>query len=667
MQRWIVRICSFAFAIVLGICSIQTVQGIQKLAPFGSTVTFNINIMAAAQTKDTLAQGMAAIGDNQGTTIGKVSPNKEKYKTDRDVVLFSGGLGSATGPVVEQDKVLWLNQGITGQVINYKKMGDRTFNGEYFAIDTPGLREAIQTWAKANAISVDWKDLSYLTSEQSIITGMVSSSAGLMIPACLLLTLAAVAISLQKRWRQQKVELTEGKPYWKVRLESIGANLSLLLQGFFFGILASVLYLLSFPEGTAQVRAVASACAGAVFVFLLIAFLLVCLLSFFSVPPFKALGIRDNTSKALKTFALIVEFSGTTVVIVAIAAALSAVNLQSNVLGQVETFNQIPDATRLSLLYTPPGTQESKEAEKGKLTDLMQQAETADVLVMSLDVNQSISLSGDELAGFDHFLIANKTYLDAIGVGIESDGPRGSLHEIPATEVPKFATMQTAIWLAKDNKQTPPFYRYEGPGLLSLGPNAAEGGKSVVSKNPLVLVVDAPTTAWDYDAFLLPLLSSGNLFFSDYQSARELVDASGASDLVASIDNMAELNMQAAQDISMLIQVLSFSIAVALVIVIVMSFQAATSWRVASSKLIFAQRCAGRSLADIATGRIAGKVATSAAAALAGFCIEFFIITNSLLSSLGVSLAVFVLTVLCQIAFRCYLASSAFHKTAIRR
>lgn len=86
------------------------------------------------------------------------------------------------------------------------------------------------------------------------------------------------------------------------------------------------------------------------------------------------------------------------------------------------------------------------------LTDLMQQAETADVLMVSLDVNQSISLDGDPLPGFDRFVIANKTYLDAIGVGVESDGPSGSLHEIPAVEVPKFATLQTAIWLAKDKQ-----------------------------------------------------------------------------------------------------------------------------------------------------------------------------------------------------------------------
>lgn len=664
MHRWIVRVCSFTFAVVLVICSIQTTQGIQKLAPFGSTVTFNLNITKAVQTKDVLAQDLATIGEDLSTTIGKVSPNQENYRTERDVILFSGDLDSDSGPVVKGDKVFWLNQEISGHVIDYREVGGRTLNGTYFAVDTPGLRKSIQTWAEANSISVEWGDVSYLTSGQSITKSMVSSITGLLVLACFFLTLAAASVSLQKRWRQQKVELTEGKPYGKVRVESVRENLSPLIQGFIVGILVSLLYLLSLPEGTTQVKAVASVCAGPVLFFLLAVSLAVSLLSLFSVPPFEALGIRGNTSKTLKTFALILEFSGTTVVIIAIAAALSAINVQSQALGQVDTYNRIPNAARLSLLSVPVG---EPEAEKDLFCDLVQQGENTNTLMLSLDVNQSTSLGDNDLGEFDHLLLVNRTYLDSMEVGVESTGPSGTLHEISPVEVPQFANVQTDILLAEDSKQAPSFYRYEGPGMICLGPSTGKGGESVVCKNPLVLIVDDLATEWSYEGFVLPLLSSGNIFFSDYQSAKELVDSSGASGLVASIDNMAELSLQAAQDISMRIQVLSFSAVVSFVIVIVLSFQAAASWCVASSRLIFAQRCLGRSLIDIATERMARRVAISAAASLVGFSVEFFVLKNSLPISLWVSLAVFILAVICQIAFRCHLASNEFHRMAIRR
>lgn len=662
MHQWIVRICSFVFVVVLVICSILAVQGIQKLAPLDSTVSFSLNIVKAVEAKNVLARDLATIGKELGTTIGKVSPSKENFKTDKDIILFSGELDSDVGPVIKQGEVFWLGREKSGQVIVYTEVGDRTLNGEYFAIDVPGLRESVQTWAETNAISVEWGDVSYL--RQSIIKGMVLSASGLLVPACFLLTLAAASISLQKRWRRQKIELTEGKSYLAVRSESVYENLLLLVQGAFAGILASLLYLVSLPEGMKQAKAVVSICGGSVLLFLVsLAFTLV-LLSVFSVPPFKTLGIRNNTSKILKNFGLILEFSGTTVVIVAIAAALSAITIQSKALGQVDTYNQIPNATRLSLLSIPTG---KSGTEKDLLSDLVQRAENADTLMLSLDVNQSISLGENELEGFDHFIIANKTYLDAIGIGVESDGPSGSLHEIPPADVPQFASMQAAMWLAEGSKQVPAFYGYQGSGMVCLGPNTGKGGESVVCNNPLVLIVDAPLTAWNYDGFVLPLLSSGNLFFSDYQSTKDMIDKSEASGLVAAIDNMSELTLQAAQDIAMRIQVLSFSVIVSLAIVMVMSFQAAVSWCVASSKLIFAQRCSGRSMLDIAVSDVLSRVMISALASLAGFLIEVFVIKNSLLSSLWVSFAVFILVVVCQIAFRCHLASNAFHGIATRR
>ena len=664
MHRWIVRICSFAFAVVLCICSTQAVQGIQMGAPFGSTVAFQLNVMSAAKTKDALAQDMAAIGKEVGTTIVKISPNQEKYKTERDVILFSGYLDSDSGPVIKEGEVFWFNQAIKGHVIDYREIDKQTLNGEYFAIEKPGLRDTLDTWAQSNAINIEWDNISPLTSGFPLVGAMVLSATGLLIPACLLLSLAAVSISLQKRWRQQKVELTEGKPYWKVRMESVSENLILLAQGLILGIIISLAYVFSFPEGMAQVTAIISMCTGPVCFFILLVMLAASLLSFFAVPPFKALGIRNNTSKLLRMFALILELSGTTVVIVAIASALATINIQNQALGQIDAYSQIPNATRISLLYT---SIENSEAEKDILCDLTQQAEDNNVLMVSLDVNQSISFENQELNGFDHFLIANKTYLDSIGVGVEAAGSDGTLQKLPSTEVPHTVRDMAELWLAQGGNQALAFYRYEGAGMLALGANTGKGGESIICNNPLVLLVDSIATEWDYQGFVQSLLSTGNIFFSDYQSAKEFVNKSDASGLVASIDNMAELTLQALQDFSIVIQVQSFSIVVSLVIVMVMSFQAATSWSVANTKLIFAQRCQGRTLIDIARGKIAGRILVSAIASFLGFLIEVFIVGHNFLNTFLLALVIFALAVLFQITFRCYLASKAFNNISIRR
>lgn len=496
---------------------------------------------------------------------------------------------------------------------------------------------------------------------------MLSSATGLLIPTCFLLVLAAVAITLQKKWRQQKVELTEGKPYWRVRGETITQILFLLMQGFVVGSIVSILYLLFLPVGFSQLKVVVPTCAEAFVFFLLVVIAAVFLLALFSIPPFRALGIRNNQSKFLRGASLVLELSGTVIVIVAIATIMVTITIQSQALGQAKAYTKIPDATRLSLLASGSGAPETEGTSTSSLNTLVEQAQAAQALMVSLDVNQEISFNESDLAGFDHFVIVNKTYLDAIGVGLGTAGSSGTLQKLPSSEVPSLVANQTAIWQAKNSTQQPSFYRYQGSGLPILGQNPGKGGQSVICKNPLVLVVDDLTYKWNYDGFVLPLLSSGNIFFSNYQSAEQLVTSSGASDLVASIDNMEELALQAAQNLTTIIQILWFSAAVALGIVIVISFQVAAAWSVVATRQIFAQRCLGRSLLSIATDALARRVIISGAASCIGFAIEVLILRNAVITSLGVALAIFVIAVLCQLAFRCYLAARVFHKVAIRR
>lgn len=98
MRRWLVRICSFAFATVLFICSAQVVQGMQKLTPFDTDVAFNLNIVSSTTPKDDLAEQLASIGRKLDTTIVKISPDKTNYKSKRDVIFSQGPILPTLGP-----------------------------------------------------------------------------------------------------------------------------------------------------------------------------------------------------------------------------------------------------------------------------------------------------------------------------------------------------------------------------------------------------------------------------------------------------------------------------------------------------------------------------------------------------------------------------------------
>lgn len=640
----------------------QVVQGLQKLTPFDTDVTFNLNIVASTASKSELAEQLSSIGQDLDTTIVKVSPDKEQYNSKRDVIFFSGTPSSQAGPIVDNGTVRWANKGITGSIVTLDQIGDRTLNGEYSAIDAPGLRQSIQEWALSNAIKVEWSDRSNLASNSTVLTNMLRSATGLLLPAGFLLILASVSNSLQKRWRQQKIELTEGKTYLSIRLESASTHVLLVLEGLLTGLIAGWISILAFGGGSQQAAIIAKVCSEAIAILSIVVIGSVALLSAMSAPAFRELPERNPTPFLLSRLSAILSLAGIVVVIFALSAAWSGIEAQRTILEQMEQFSRMPEATRVSLLAVAGGNDETEDLTCG---DIASRADSGGNMLLSLDVNQAMRLSPSELNGFDHFILANERYLEMLGIGIGQEGPQGTLSALKAEEVPEIAIAQSEIWLDDVGDQAS-FYRYEGPGIMSMGPSVGNGGRSVICHNPIVMVVDGGIDRWSLGGLVSPLLSTGNIFFVDYESALKHVSEANANDLVASVDNIFELTMRVAQDVELQLQVLSVSILVSLALVIVMGFQSAASWSIKNARLIFALRSDGNHLPAIASEKLATWIAGSILAASAGAVLQIVLLRHQPAPALLASSSVFALITACQLAFRCWLASTQFRSTVVR-
>ena len=662
MRRWIVRICSFAFAAILLMCSMQVVQGLQKITPFDTDVAFNLNIAASTVSKSELAEQLSSIGQDLGTTIVKVSPDKEQYNSKRDVIVFSGTPASQVGPIVDNGTIHWANKGIIGSIVTLDQIGDRTLNGEYNAIDTPGLRQSIQEWALSNAIKVEWSDRSNLTSNNTVLTNMLRSATGLLLPAGFLLILASVSNSLQKRWRQQKIELTEGKTYLRVRVESASSHVLLVLEGLLTGLIAGWAFIIAFGGGSQQFAIISKVCSGAISTLSVVVIGFVALLSAMSAPAFHELSERNPTPRLLSRLGAILSFAGIIVVIFALSAAWSGIEAQRTILEQMNQFSRMPEATRVSLLAAAGGNDETLDRICG---DLVSRADSDGEMLLSLDVNQAMMLSPSDLNGFDHFILANKRYLEALDIDIGQKGPQGALIALETKEVPEVAVAQSKIWLDNENDSVS-FYRYEGPGIMSMGPSVGNGGKSIMCRNPIVMVVDGSMDRWSLDGLVSPLLSTGNIFFVDYESALKHVEEAGANDLIASIDNIFELTMRVAQDIELQLQVLTASIGVSLALVIVMGFQSAASWSMKNARLIFALRSGGKRLPAIASEKLGTWIIGAVLATFTGALLQIALLRHQPTPALTASVSVFTLITVCQLVFRCWLASAQFRSIVVR-
>ncbi|MCI8367529.1 MAG: hypothetical protein HFJ66_08065 [Eggerthellaceae bacterium] len=663
MDRWILRICSFAMCIVMGVCAIAAARGYQQIYPYDANVLFSISTTDSSRTKDELAHGLSALGNEFKTIIGKVSANPKDYRNERDIVVFSGEPEPTAGPITVNGSVHWLDPHMSGKVISHDDLGDRSLDGQFFAIGTHDFIDALSEWGESNSVEICLEKVSD-GSESLVIRNFLQTSTGMLAIVCFFLVIASVLALMRRLYRKQKVELIEGIPYWKVRARCCLEILFLTAQGCMPGCLAIALYLLALPQGIMQLGLVASLCSQAMLLYCSIAFAIVGAIALFCVPSFKDLGQRSVTARQTKTLSLGLEIAGIALVVISSISTAGMLNAETRILENARIYEEMPEATRVRLLYTPD---EATIDNAPETHELISNASESGSLLLSLDVGQSMLITEDELRGFDGFVVVNRSFLNEIHVGVEEPGGSGAIFKINQDQVPAPLWDQTQVWLSNNTKTDPTFYRYEGEGLLALGANVSQGGTATLMKNPLVLLADNISEDWSYSGFIVPLLTTGNLFFSSYESAQNLIEESGMSGYIAAIDNIVELSLQQAQAAYMKAVVLLVSVLTALALVVVMGAQDAASWCSAKSKLIFARRSSGSTLPSISTAKLGRRIAFLCVGALAGAVFCLLIGSCDMTTVLLVVFGVTCLTMLCTVVFRCHFADIEFNRLANRR
>lgn len=665
MYRLAMRVAACAFAAVLCFCGTQSVESYQRQAPFDTDISFTLNTADSSIPKKQIAEELAAIGKKHDALICKVSPDEKHYLTKTDVVLFSGSTDSLIGPVIDNDSdIQWLDSGISGQLINYKKVGSRTLSGLYCASNSTGLSDAIQEWALSRAIIIEWNALSGLTT--SVLVGaMFTNASGLLIPASMLFVAASVLFMTQKRWNTNRILLINGVSYLCVR-ESMATCAALsLLQGLLIGYLLFILYILAFAGGMAQLRIILSAILPAVLILSLVVVVAATMLGGVSVPSFESLHQRKAFSRPIKIIKSSLTVCSLLIVMAGIFFGCSLLENERMLLSQSEVYKQMSSATRVSLRAMPTERNDGGISYgKEHIERLINEAERDEILLVSLDVKQSMSLNASECEGFDSFVIVNKAYLDLSGIGIGTDGVNGSIVRLSTDTVPNTAKELSLLWRGDSADESFSFWSYSGNGLLTLGANTSQGGRNVIYNNPLVILVEQPMSTYDYAGFTSAMLSTGNIFFADYEKLDTLILATGCEEFIASIDRLFEVAQLYAQIAAKRANVLIAAIVTACAVVISMAIQSALSWSSLNQKKVFAIRSSGKSYPYIVLSNMGRMIFLSLL--LAAVSIAFQIVYEIRYAVFSISMPL-LLYILVQFVFRGIFSSATFRNTVARK
>lgn len=665
MYRLAMRIAACALAVVLCFCGTQSIKSYQRQAPFDTDISFSLNITNSSAPKNQLAEELAAIGKEHDALICKVSPDDKHFLTKADIILFSGSTASKIGPSVDGGGTIrWADNNLTGELVDYERIGPRALSGSYCASNAVGLYDAIQRWASSRAIVIEWHAMSGLTLP-ILVGSMFENASGLLIPASMLFVAASVLFMTQKRWAANRILIIGGVPYSRVRWSLALCAFSSLFQGLLAGYLLFAVYVVLFSGGVGQLRIIASSILPAVLLLSAITIIVMSGLGWLMAPSFDGLHRRIASSLPIRLLKSSLTALSLLIVMVGIFLGCSLLEDEQMLLSQSLLYEQMAGATRISLRAMPSEKNDSGISYgEEHIKHLLDEAEHSNILLASIDVRQSMSLTKENLGGFDSYVVVNRAYLDLLDVGIGESGANGSIAPQPAASVPELATILASLWSGDAASGSFSFWSYSGVGLLSLGANTSQGGRNEAYANPLVILVEAPLSSLDYEGFTSAMLSTGNIFFADYTSLDDLIASTDSTEYIASIDRLFENAQLYAQIASRRAAVLVAAVAAACAVIITTAIQSALSWSSLNRKRIFALRSSGKSYLSIVLSNMKPVICMCAALVIASIAFELSSAVRHVSLSIAVPLLLYVLTLL---VFRVLFSSAVFTNTTARR
>ena len=465
-------------------------------------------------------------------------------------------------------------------------MRDRPLSGNYAMSSCEGCEQAVEDWAKAAGVGLQWEDVRSIT---GFVSGYVNGSGAGFAAVSVVVLLASVIVAwFASRVRSRSLRLLGGVAPWRIHGLDMRVLGRTVVGWSLAGWGASGVVVLwrygsdrfaTFSLWSLSVLAAVDALAitGGVVVSCLIR------------PKAAAIAARRPPLLALVRLGLAVR----AVAVAVMPYAVDYGNAARSARAQAERWRDARGTVTMSLssLTLEPAYRQEYLRRLGQFADAVQGEGLA---ALSTTVS-AVEVPPERIAPFDRIVMTDEKFLSIMGIGVNRPGPHGALTPVPAAAIPAAARNYLfgdhdsfRMWPNSNRPQKVAYYTYTGGERLpTIGTTLSDANPAKAS-HPLIVLVDRPLSSFNpsaVDAFI----TNGHLIFTDAERLRRLVHAHGLDSAVTSVDSAVGTLLDSAQT------------------------YAQQAW-MAALATILARRSAGHSYRRIAAGPLLGEAAFIAVA-----------------------------------------------------
>lgn len=606
---------SFLAAILIAFSLWQAMQGVQYSYPAGSNISFSLNTAGQLENKQTLTKTLNDLALKHDTNIYKITNGQsETTETQRNLVVF-GNPQKISDLHITEGKIQWAAPEVSGTLVTYDRLGEIPLSGDYVLKNNPELiRDIQETLAQAGVDVAIGNELNPLVRSASLVA---QSGAGAALIATTLATALLMTGYFARKMRGRSIRYLGGMTYRQIHRQDIGATVPPLGIGALLGVVFSATGLYSMTN-VATLHALLPFIAGAVLFYLVILFFLTGGISWVCKPTLQAVRERrENYRKVTLLLVLLATFAlALTTFTTANTLALSKAAYRS--LTQAKELELLDDAYALNVNSSYFDNPENSDQLELTLNTLEAQGNLYLSLAFSTAFEGMETTSGD---AFDDIFLVNTEYLEATGTtpGLEireldQDTLQGSFIDFwkPQLEI-----------LLKDLSTFNQAFSFYTPTeehmVLGLGTNFHYGGKTIESSDALVVLVHNPVQYLQVNGALMPLMTTGNVFFANPEETLRIFEAAPFyAQGVYSADSINDNSLTKAQGFWQELVFYLLSGILLVVSLMALVYTRALTWARSQRESIFILRCAGKRYRKIVNNPLRIQVGYGAGALLLG-------------------------------------------------
>ena len=543
MKKQSILVVSCILTIFSMILMLQSFDANQKNFAFGTDLRFEINTSQIFKTKDDLIKELNEIAINNQSVIVKPVASVDDYSNVKDIIVFGDYRNGVQNIILEDNHIKWFDSKMTGSIIMSDKMDTRPLNGLYSVLTKGDIVQNLNQWAEQNDINISWVKNPSLF--KTVYSMFVQSGIGNTIIGIGLLLIISIFSWILTHVRTRSIRLCAGINKSRICLEDTFSIMQYAIRGIMIGwfiVIAYVGLIKGFNQiGLCFIPSLKVICT-IMFVIWLIAFIL----SFLLRPKVKHLVERTIPLKEIKTISWLVKLVVLIVALFVVPSTMTSGYAYSQLSKEYALWEKYNSFVKLSI--SDIDTLESNTM-LPNVEAFFEDMEKEGILQLSYVIDEGIELSDDELGGYDHLIIVDKSWISSSNIGIEKDSEGGRLNEIKLEmmnqHLREFINLQFPLWL-KDgdvNSDCIRYYEYVGNSFLAMSPK----GETIQAKNPLVVLVDSPTSTLKVKGFMLYAASSGNVLFTNKDKLIKCLDNYHITPFILSVDRVSDAAMDLAQ------------------------------------------------------------------------------------------------------------------------